>query len=108
MDPATARRDCAALALVATAVLSAVSNATAPEFPSGYADRLAEIDAAGARAWVSSSAFVLAQLPFLVAVLGLGMGEEAAVLHRRVLLSEGGIRESPGGLRHIESCSEPH
>lgn len=71
-NPATARRDCAALALVATAVLSAVSNATAPEFPSGYVDRLAEIDAAGARAWVSSSAFVLAQLPFLVAVLGVG------------------------------------
>lgn len=72
MDPAAARRDCAALALVATAVLSAVSNATAPEFPTGYAARLAAIDEAGARAWVSSTAFVLAQLPFVVAVLGIG------------------------------------
>lgn len=72
MNSATARRECAALALVATAVLSAVSNATAPEFPTSFAARLAEIEAIGGRAWVSSGAFVLAQLPFLVAVLGLG------------------------------------
>jgi len=72
MDTATFRRDTAATALLATAVLSAVSSATAPEFPTGYADRLAAIDAAGGRAWVSAITFTLAQLPFLVAVLGLG------------------------------------
>jgi hypothetical protein len=72
MNPATFRRDTAATALVVTAVLSAVSSATAPEFPSGYADRLAAIEEVGSMAWVSVLAFTWAQLPFVVAVLGLG------------------------------------
>ncbi len=72
MTASTSRRDLAAAALVTTAVLSAVSAATSPEFPAGYAERLAAIDAIGGRAWVSAGAFTLAQLPFLVAVLGLG------------------------------------
>ena len=72
MDTATFRRDVAATALVVSAVLSAVSSATAPEFPSGYADRLAAIEEVGSMAWVSALAFTWAQLPFIVAVLGLG------------------------------------
>ncbi|MDR7364220.1 hypothetical protein [Nocardioides marmoribigeumensis] len=72
MTTSTFRRDVAATSLVVTAVLSAVSTATAPEFPSGYTDRLAAIDQAGALSWVSALTFTLAQLPFLVAVLGVG------------------------------------
>ena len=72
MTASTFRRDLAASALVVTAVLSAVSSATAPEFPSGYADRLAALHEAGGLAWVSAATFTLAQLPFLVGVLGLG------------------------------------
>lgn len=67
-----ARRTGLAVCLVTTAALSAVSNATAPDFPADAADRLQAIADAGDRAWVSAFAFVLAQLPFLLAVLGLG------------------------------------
>ena len=72
MNSATFRRDTAATALVVTAALSAVSSATAPEFPTGYADRLAAIEEVGDLAWVSVTTFALAQLPFIVAVLGVG------------------------------------
>ncbi|QIK65771.1 DUF4386 family protein [Nocardioides sp. HDW12B] len=67
-----ARRAGVAACLVATAALSAVSNATAPDFPVDAADRLQAMAGAGDRAWVSAFAFVLAQLPFVLAVLGLG------------------------------------
>lgn len=72
MNAATFRRDTAATALVTTAVLSTVSSATAPEFPSGYAERLVAIEEVGALAWISVTTFALAQLPFIVAVLGIG------------------------------------
>jgi hypothetical protein len=68
----TGRRVVAAL-LVVTAVLSALSSATAPPFPSEYADQLAEFSAAGSRAWLSAMLFVVAQLPFMLAMLGVGL-----------------------------------
>lgn len=71
-NTATFRRSVAAGSLALTAVLSAVSLLTAPEFLADPADQLAEYAAAGTRAWVSGMAFALAQLPFIAAVLGVG------------------------------------
>jgi hypothetical protein len=68
-NPATFRRRNAAIGLLTGTVLSAISVITAPEFPAGFQERLAAINAAGT---VSSLAFTLAQLPFLVGVLGIG------------------------------------
>ena len=70
--PAKFRRTAAAAGLAATAVLSVLSIALAPEFPSGFEDRLAAVEAGGTTATVSALAFVLAQLPFVAGVLGLG------------------------------------
>ena len=70
MSPDTFRRNATALALVTTAALSLASVALQPEFPAELDQRLAAIDAAGGRGAVSAVAFVLAQLPFIVAVLG--------------------------------------
>jgi hypothetical protein len=71
-DSARIRRDLAAAALVITSVLGLVSVALQPDFPEGHAARLAAIDDAGASAIVSAVAFLLQQLPFIVAMLGLG------------------------------------
>lgn len=71
-NPATFRRNAAAFCLVTTALLSAVSIVLAPEFPGGSAERLAAIDAGGTAAVISAIAFTLAQLPFIVAVAGIG------------------------------------
>lgn len=73
MDISPTGRRVVAGCLVTTAVLSAVSNATAPEFPAEHADQLAAFAEAGGRAWLSAMAFVLAQLPFVLAMLGLGL-----------------------------------
>ena len=58
------------VSLVAAAVLLTLSVALQPSFGSG--SRLASIDAAGWRAGVSAVAFVLGQLPFALAVVGVG------------------------------------
>lgn len=81
-SPATFRRNAAATGLVLTAVLSLVSVVLQPEFPPGFTDRLAAIDAAGGRGVVSAMAFALAQLPFIAAVLGVAhlLRERAPVL----------------------------
>lgn len=71
-NTATFRRAAAATGLVSTAVIMAVATVLSPEFPSGYADRLAAIEAGGTGALVSGYAFTLAQLPFLAGVLGVG------------------------------------
>lgn len=71
MTPSRSARRTVAACLVVTAALSAVSSALAPAFPSGYAEQLAEFAGAGARAWWSALAFVAAQLPFAVALVGL-------------------------------------
>lgn len=71
-DGAAFRRDAAALALVASALLALLSVALQPDLPADHAARLASLDAAGTRGAVSAVAFLLQQLPFIVAVLGLG------------------------------------
>jgi hypothetical protein len=71
-DGAGFRRDVASAALLVTALLGLLSVALQPDFPSDHAARLAALDAAGARGAVSAVAFLISQLPFTVAVLGLG------------------------------------
>ncbi len=71
-DTAAFRRNAAALGLVSAAVLMTVSIALSPEFPDGSSERLAAIQAAGTGGTVSALTFGLAQLPFLVGVLGIG------------------------------------
>jgi hypothetical protein len=71
-DGARLRRDLAAAALVTTSLLALLSVALQPDFPTEHAARLAALDAAGPRGVVSAVAFLLQQLPFTVAVLGLG------------------------------------
>ncbi|MHA6669501.1 hypothetical protein ACX3O0_11605 [Homoserinimonas sp. A447] len=64
-------RTVAAISLVLNAVLSVVSIALMPAFAQGTAENLAAIDAAGTMATISATAFVVAQLPFIIAVLGI-------------------------------------
>ncbi len=71
-DGALLRRDLAAAALVTTSLLALLSVALQPDFPTGHAARLAALDDAGQRGAVSAVAFLLQQLPFGVALLGLG------------------------------------
>ena len=70
-NTASFRRNAAAVGLVTTAVLSAVSVTLQPEFPSGYVDRLAAIDASGVQGQISAVTFLVAQLPFIAAILGI-------------------------------------
>ena len=63
----------AATCLVVTALLSAISVLTQPEFSADPADRLAAMDAAGAAGVVSLLTFVLAQLPFMVAAVAIAV-----------------------------------
>jgi len=69
---ASYRRLLTAGCLVSTALLSAVSVLLQPDLGDSTEQRLALVDDAGRVAAVSVGAFVLAQLPFLGAVLGLG------------------------------------
>jgi hypothetical protein len=71
-NPATFRRAAAAVGLVSTAGLMLLSTVLAPEFPSGFAERLEAVEAGGTGSAVSAFAFTLAQLPFVAAVLGIG------------------------------------
>ena len=70
---ATPARLFAATCLVVTALLSAISVLAQPEFSADPAERLAAIDAAGSSGVVSLLAFVLAQLPFMVAAVAIAM-----------------------------------
>lgn len=71
-NTATFRRASAAIGLIATSLLMIVSTVLAPEFPAGFADRLAAINEGGSQAAISAFAFALAQLPFIVGMLGVG------------------------------------
>ena len=71
-QPSTYRRNVAATALIATAVLSAVSVALQPALTGDGAQRLSALRDAGPSAAISAATFVLAQLPLIVAVLGIG------------------------------------
>ena len=70
-NTASFRRNAAAVDLATTAVLSAVSVTLQPEFPSGYVERLAAIDASGVQGQISAVTFLVAQLPFIAAILGI-------------------------------------
>jgi len=63
----------AATCLVVTALLSAISVLTQPEFSADPADRLAAMDTAGAAGVISLLTFVLAQLPFMIAAVAIAM-----------------------------------
>lgn len=85
----TYRRDLAAIAIVAYVVLSVLSVALQPQLGNSAAARLDAIAAAGPPAMVSAVAFVLAQLPLIVGLLGVahllrtaspGLGTTAATI----------------------------
>jgi hypothetical protein len=67
----TARRVTAASCLVLTSALSVVSAILQPDFAQQGSERLEAIAAAGGSATISAVTFVLAQLPFIGAVLGI-------------------------------------
>ena len=67
-----ARRDLATLGLVASALLMGASTILMPPWSGDGAERLTAIHDAGTAATVSALTFTLAQLPFLVGVLGVG------------------------------------
>src|SRR5690554_5190027 len=69
-NTASLRRAVVAGAFVAAAALMACSALLQPEFLDTHAEQLGAIDAAGAPAVISAVAFALAQLPFLIAMLG--------------------------------------
>ena len=64
-------RAAAAISLVLNAVLSVVAIALMPAFSESSVEFLGTIGAAGAAATISAAAFVIAQLPLIIAVLGL-------------------------------------
>lgn len=70
-NPAIFHRTAVGASLIASGVLMFISTILAPAFPSSFVDRLAAIDAAGATGSVSAFTFALAQLPFIVGVLGI-------------------------------------
>jgi hypothetical protein len=95
--PTTPARLVAATSLVATALLSVVSVLLQPEFTADPAERLAAIDAAGTPGTVSLLAFVLAQLPFLVAVVAVALLARAGAPR---LSAAGGALAVIGGFGH--------
>lgn len=70
-DTTSLRRDAVVVSLVLAPVLMLASSALQPPFVADHAERLREVDAAGAAAWVSNSLFIATQVPMLVAFLGL-------------------------------------
>jgi hypothetical protein len=85
----------AATALVATALLSLVSNVTAPDFSGDTDDLLASIADGGGLVALSAMTFVLAQLPFVVGMVGL-----ARWLHPSRVAAVGGVLAALGGFGH--------
>ena len=69
-DGTTFRRECAAAALLAAPVLTAVSSVLAPALGGDQGARLAAMS--GTTATISAVAFLLAQLPLMVAFLAIG------------------------------------
>ena len=102
----------AATCLVATALLSVISMLSQPEFSADPAERLAAIDAAGASGAISLLTFVLAQLPFMVAVVAIALlarpGAPRLSVHRRRpgrhrwLRARGLRRHRPGLPRDVQ------
>ncbi len=66
------RRDLAALGLITSAVLMAISTILTPPWGDSATQRLTSLNEAGASATISAVTFTLAQLPLLAGVLGIG------------------------------------
>lgn len=71
MNAALFRRTITSICLALAAILSVLWVALQPPMGGDPAAQLAAIDAAGATAGISALAFVVSQLPFIVAVLGI-------------------------------------
>ena len=103
-----------AAALVATALLSAFSTLVSPDFAGDTDDLLASIADGGAWLQLSGVAFVLAQLPFVVAAVGLAAWLPSSRLTRvgAVLAVLGGFGHTVYGgvmLAQVEmAADEPH
>ena len=95
--PTTPARLVAATCLVATALLSTVSVLLQPEFTAGPADRLAAMHDSGTAGTISLLAFVVSQLPFLVAVVAIALMTRAASPRFAVA---GGALAMIGGFGH--------
>jgi hypothetical protein len=90
-------RTVAAISLVLNAVLSVVAIALMPAFTESTTDYLAAIDGAGSAATVSAGAFVIAQLPFIIAVLGIA---HLAGIRAPIIAMVGGTIGVIGGFGH--------
>jgi hypothetical protein len=70
-DTALFRRNAVVACLVLAPLLLLISSALQPPFVADYVERLAGIDEAGGAAWASNVLFTVAQVPMLVAFLGI-------------------------------------
>ena len=70
-DTALFRRNAVVACLVLAPLLLLISLALQPPFVGDYVQRLAGLDEAGAAAWASNVLFTVAQMPMLVAFLGI-------------------------------------
>ncbi|MEX1079921.1 MAG: hypothetical protein WED09_12535 [Homoserinimonas sp.] len=90
-------RTVAASSLVLNALLSVLSIALMTPFGDGTVENLAAIDGAGTMAAISATAFVLAQLPFIIAVLGIS---HLAGIRAPIIAVIGGTVAVIGGFGH--------
>ena len=90
-------RAAAAVSLILNAVLSVIAIALMPAFSESSAKFLEAIDAAGTTATISAATFVIAQLPFIIAVLGLA---HLAGIRAPILAIIGGTIAVIGGFGH--------
>ena len=70
-DTALFRRNAVVACLVLAPLLLLVSSALQPPFVGDHVERLAGLDDAGGAAWASNVLFIVAQVPMLVAFLGI-------------------------------------
>jgi hypothetical protein len=90
-------RSAAALSLVLNAVLSVAAVALAPAFSRDTAENLTSLDAAGTMATLSVTGFIVAQLPFIIGVLGLS---HLAGIRTPLLATIAGLLAVIGGFGH--------
>ncbi len=95
-------RSVAAISLVLNAVLSIVSIALMPALAESTIGNLEAMNAAGATAAISASAFVLAQLPFIISVLGIA---HLAGIRAPIIAMIGGTIAVIGGFGHAAFAS---
>lgn len=90
-------RTVAASSLALNALLSVVAIALMPAFAESTTEYLAAVNGAGGAATVSAAAFVIAQLPFIIAVLGIS---HLVGLRAPILAIIGGTIGVIGGFGH--------